>query len=142
MATGRKWKPGIAVSDTKAALRHWNIVEHVQQGRGGFGLGTTTTPTLEKATPTKWRQMVVMEVRHQEEVGRHARAVTQAQQGQWVRWDGIENRKITWIFTWKFIVRATYYVLPSPANLHLWLGEDPACPLCAATATLRHIGGL
>lgn len=32
-------------------------------------------------------------------------------------------------------------VLPSPTNLHLWYGEDPACSLCAgaAPATLKHI---
>lgn len=27
----------------------------------------------------------------------------------------------------------------SPTNLHLWLEEDPACLLCAAPATLKHI---
>lgn len=38
-----------------------------------------------------------------------------------------------------FIDRATEGVLPSPINLHLWLGEDPASPLCAAPANLKHI---
>lgn len=69
LATGRKWKPGAAEADIKSALRHRDIVGHVQQGRGGFGLGTTT-PTWEKATPTEQRQMVVMEVRCQEEAAR------------------------------------------------------------------------
>ncbi|XP_067296059.1 cilia- and flagella-associated protein HOATZ isoform X1 [Pseudorasbora parva] len=41
----------------------------------------------------------------------------------------------------RFINRATYVVLPSPTNLHLWYGEDPACPLCAGAspATPKHI---
>ncbi|KAL1273019.1 hypothetical protein QQF64_028881 [Cirrhinus molitorella] len=90
--------------------------------------------------------MVVEEVRRQEEAARCAKAVSQAQQGRWMKWDGVERRKITWSEMWgmeanrlSFIIRATYDVLPSPTNLHLWHGEDPACPLCAAPATLKHI---
>ncbi|KAL1277462.1 hypothetical protein QQF64_024135 [Cirrhinus molitorella] len=86
------------------------------------------------------------QVRRQEEAARCAKAVSQAQQGRWMKWDGVERRKITWSEMWgmeanrlSFIIRATYDVLPSPTNLHLWHGEDPACPLCAAPATLKHI---
>ncbi len=123
----------------RPCLRHQNIVGYVQQGRGG-------TPTWEKAVSTEQRHMMVMEVRHQEEAARHASAFAQTQQGQWVRWDGIVKRKITWCELWNmksnlgcFIIRVTYEVLPSPANLHLWLGEDPACPPNAVPSTLRHI---
>ncbi len=63
-----------------------------------------------------------------------------------MRWEGIERRKITWNELWSmernrlsFIVRATYDVLPSPTNLHVWCGQDPACQMCAAPANLRHI---
>ena len=38
-----------------------------------------------------------------------------------------------------FLIRSTYDVLPTPTNLHQWLGEDPSCPLCSTPATLRHI---
>lgn len=38
-----------------------------------------------------------------------------------------------------FIIRATYDVLPSPTNLNLWMGEDPACPVCSMPASLKHI---
>lgn len=54
--------------------------------------------------------------------------------------------KITWSDLWNmdtnrlsFIIRATHAVLPSPTDLHLWYGEDPACHQCAAPATLKHI---
>lgn len=104
------------------------------------------TPSWQKANPTERRQLVVEEVRHQEEAARCAKAVSQAQQGRWVKWEGVERRRITWNEMWsmesnrlRFIIRATYDVLPSPSNLHLWLGEDPACPHCAAPATLKHI---
>ncbi|KAK0148173.1 hypothetical protein N1851_012107 [Merluccius polli] len=105
-----------------------------------------TTPTWQKATPAERRRLVVEEVRHQEEADRSARAVSQAKQGRWMRWDGVERRKITWSELWNmesnmlsFTIRATYDVLPTPANLHLWLGEDPACLQCLAPATLKHI---
>lgn len=104
------------------------------------------TPMWQKATPTERRHMVVEEVRHQEEAARCAKAVSQAQQGRWMKWDGVERRKIAWNELWSmessrlsFIVRATYDVLPSPTNLHLWYGEDPACLQCAAPANLKHI---
>ncbi|KAL6462328.1 hypothetical protein MHYP_G00287500 [Metynnis hypsauchen] len=90
--------------------------------------------------------MVVEEIRRQEEAARYARAVSQPQQGRWMRWNGTAKKKISWSELWSmesnrlsFIIKATYDILPTPANLHLWLGEDPACPLCAAPAGLKHI---
>lgn len=87
-----------------------------------------------------------MEVRRQEEAARSARAVSFARQGQWMNWENIEKRRISWKDLWQmeagrisFLLRATYDVLPSPTNLHQWLGDDPACPLCNTPATLRHI---
>lgn len=145
LATGRKWKPSAAVAVAKTTLRHRDIVGRVQHGRGGLGL-EATTPAWQKATPSERRHMVVEEVRNQEEAARCAKAVSQAQQGRWMRWEGVERRKITWNEMWSmeanrlsFIIRATYDVLPSPTNLHLWYGEDPACLQCAAPATLKHI---
>ena len=77
---------------------------------------------------------------------RCARAVCQAKQGQWMKWEGLEKRKISWKDLWdmeagriSFLVRSIYDVLPTPTNLHQWLGKDPACPLCGTPATLRHI---
>ncbi|KAK0148024.1 hypothetical protein N1851_012273 [Merluccius polli] len=131
LATGRRWKPSAAVAQAKSALRHRDIVGQVQHGRGGLA---------------ERRRLVVEEVRHQEEADKSARAVSQAKQGRWMKWDGVERRKITWSELWNmesnmlsFTIRATYDVLPTPANLHLWFGEDPACLQCLAPATLKHI---
>ena len=44
LKTGRKWTPSDAVQHATSALRHSNIVGHVQLGRGGFGL-TASKPT-------------------------------------------------------------------------------------------------
>ncbi|KAL6469854.1 hypothetical protein MHYP_G00209730 [Metynnis hypsauchen] len=143
LRTGRKWNPKAAVADARAALRHRDIIGHVQQGRGGFGLGAMP-PTWGKASPAERRCMVVEEIRRQEEAARYARAVSQPQQGRWMRWNGTAKKKISWSELWSmesnrlsFIIKATYDILPTPANLHL--GEDPACPLCSAPAGLKHI---
>lgn len=144
LATGRKWRPGKAVQEATAALRHADIVGHVQQGRGGLGL--TSRAAWSKATAPERRKMVVQEVRHQEEAARWAKAVSLAKQGQWTRWDSVEKRKISWKDLWamearrlSFSIRATYDVLPTPVNLHQWYGEDPDCALCSMPANLRHI---
>ncbi|KAK0139173.1 Retrovirus-related Pol polyprotein from type-2 retrotransposable element R2DM [Merluccius polli] len=135
LVTGRKWKPSAAVAVAKTALRHRDIVGH----RGPW-FGSNNTDLAKGKT--EWRHMVVEEVRHQEEAARCAKA----QQGRWMKWEGVERRKISWNELWSmeanrlsFIIRATYDVLPSPTNLHLWYGEDPACLQCAAPATLKHI---
>ncbi|KAL7405243.1 hypothetical protein ABVT39_025739, partial [Epinephelus coioides] len=95
LATGRKWKPSAAVAVAKTTLKHRDTVGQVQHDRGDLGL-EATTPTWQKATPIERRHMVVEEVRHQEEAAGCAKAVSQAQQGRWMRWDGVERRKITW----------------------------------------------
>ncbi|KAK0131293.1 hypothetical protein N1851_034009 [Merluccius polli] len=66
--------------------------------------------------------------------------------GKWMRWEGLERRKLTWTQLWEmeasnisFIIRATYDVLLSPKNLQVWYGEDPTCALCPTPATLKHI---
>jgi len=39
VATRRKWNAAIAVEEAIAVLRHRDIVDNVQHGRGGLGLG-------------------------------------------------------------------------------------------------------
>ncbi|KAJ8010150.1 hypothetical protein DPEC_G00071990 [Dallia pectoralis] len=142
LLTGRKWTPSDAVQQVTSALRHSDIVGHVQLGRGGFGLAASK-PTWRKASTSERRKMVVEEVRHQEEAERSAKAVSLAKQGQWMRWEGLERRKLSWRELWEmeannisFIIRATYDVLPSPKNLNQWYGEDPTCDLCPNPANL------
>ena len=145
LVTGRKWVPAIAAQQARSALHHQEIVGHVQHGRGGLGLGQHK-PAWSKATPSERRGLVVEEVRRQEQAMRCAAAVSQAKQGQWMRWEGVERRKLSWKDLWNmeayrasFLIRATYDVLPSPANLHQWYGKDPTCSLCPSPANLKHI---
>ncbi|KAM4567620.1 uncharacterized protein V3H82_011871 [Fundulus diaphanus] len=145
LATGRKWTPLAATEQAKAALRHRDIVGHVQEGWSGLGLGTSK-PTWSKANPAQKRKLVVQEVRREQEAARRTQAVAQAKQGQWMAWEGVEKRKLSWKDLWEmeafrasFTIRATYDVLPSPANLSQWYGDDPTCSLCPSPATLKHI---
>ncbi len=69
-----------------------------------------------------------------------------ARQGRWTNWESLEKKKFSWRDIWQmegarlsFIIGATYDLLPSPENLKLWYGEDPACSLCHAPASLKHI---
>ncbi len=145
LVTGRKWNPTAATHQAKADLRHRDIIGIVQQGRGGLGLGESR-PSWHRAAPAQRRRLVVEEVRRQEQATRCAKAVSQAKQGQWMRWEGVERRKFSWrelmgmeAFHISFTLRATYDVLPSPSNLNQWYGEDPTCPLCPSPANLKHI---
>lgn len=132
LATGRKWTPTAAVLDAKSALQHQHIVGHVQQGRGGFGLGKMK-PTWQEANPTQmpapgggWgappRRSCQVCKSH---IPRHARLLDEVGCGWEEKSHGLSF--------------GTYDVLPSPTNLNLWLGEDPAFPLCSLLATLKHI---
>ncbi|KAK7886737.1 hypothetical protein WMY93_026358 [Mugilogobius chulae] len=145
LSAGRKWSPAEAAAQAKTALRHQDIVGYVQMGRQGFGAGDVR-PSWKKANPSQRRTMVVDEVRRQEEVLRHTKAVSQGKQGQWVRWEDVEKRKLSWKELWgmeaykaSFLIRSIYDVLPTPSNRQQWYGEDPTCALCPSAASLKHI---
>ena len=87
------------MQEAEAALRHAEIVGNVQFGRGGLGLGPGK-PVWNKAGPKEKRKLVVEQVRRQEELLRGAKAVGQAQQGQWLNWQGVEKRKLSWRDLW------------------------------------------
>jgi hypothetical protein len=142
---GRKWKPKQAVQQAKSALRHRDIMGHVQHGRGGLGRDVGK-PSWGKASAGEKRKMVVEEMHRQEEIVRCTKAVSQAKQGQWVNWEGVEKKKIKWRDLWsmeasriRFMIGATYDLLPSPENLNQWYGEDETCTLCSFVCSLRHI---
>lgn len=58
LVTGRKWTPSSAAKQAMSALKHSDIVGHVQLGRGGFGL-VPRKPTWQKASSSERRKMVV-----------------------------------------------------------------------------------
>lgn len=144
--TGRKWRAEEEVQKAVNRLQHQEVVGRVQTGRGGLGWGEP--PTLwSKATKKERKDLVVSEVTRMEQEEHRLKSVAQAQQGRWTTWEGVVNRVITWADVWKmpqarlsFLIRATYDTLPSPQNLHQWLGTEQSCDLCGTTnATLQHV---
>ena len=95
LVTGRKWNPAAGTHQAKSDLRHRDIVGNVQQGRGGLGLGDSR-PSWQRAAPAQRRRLVVEEVRRHEQATRCVKAISQAKQGQWTRWEGVERRKLSW----------------------------------------------
>ncbi|XP_032894270.1 cytidine and dCMP deaminase domain-containing protein 1-like [Amblyraja radiata] len=86
-----------------------------------------------KATSVQKRQLVVQEVRKQEEAEQHDKAVSMAKRGQWANWESLEKRKLSWQMEGSrlsFVTRATYNVLPSPQNL-----KHPGTPLILSSNT-------
>lgn len=143
--SGRKWNSREATQAAKRALEHKDVVGQVQTGRAGLGSGDCWK-SFRKATSPERRRMVTGFIREQEEEVRRAKAAGQSKQGQWMRWENVEKRRITWRELWaldagriKFLLGATYDVLPTPQNLGQWVGEDPSCKLCAGSGTLKHI---
>jgi len=77
-----------SVVKAKAALKIRDIVGQVQHGRGGFGL-SLAPPKWQKAGPAQRRKLVVNEVRKQEERMRCIKAISQAKQGECMRWESV-----------------------------------------------------
>ena len=110
-----------------------------------MGLGPRK-PMWSRAGPREKRKLVVEQVRRKEEMLLGTTAVVQAKQGQWLNWEGVQKKKLSWKELWsmqersiRFLIGATYDVLPTPQNLKLWLNGNPLCSSFSGTATLRHI---
>lgn len=95
-----------------------------------------------KATPTKHQLMIVEETCDCDRLPSSA--------DSWSRWESrsAKHWKIKGRDLWNtvtnmpsLVVKAALGLQSSPANLQLWLGENPACHLCTVLAFLKHILG-
>ena len=134
--SGRKWTASTAVEEAESRLKHKEMVGATQVGRQGLGL--TTHKWWSSSSDKDRRAMVSQEIREAEEEIRIAKAVGQSKQGAWTRWENAEQRKLTWNVLWQmeplrisFLVRSTYDMLPTPANLSIWYKEQSdSCAAC------------
>ena len=145
LKTGKKWTPSKAITEAESNLRFKEICGATQVGRAG--LGQSRPRWFSKQSTTGAREMVTDEIRHMEEETRQAISVGFAKQCAWTKWEDAEPKKITWptFFTIEplrlsFLLRSTYDLLPSPANLRLWgMTDDDICKDCGTSrATLAH----
>ena len=145
LKTGRRWKVLDAVRDAKDNLKLKEVIGHTQVGRQG--LGSENMLWWSRAHGKEQRDMVIQEVKNTEDKKRYQKAVQQSQQGQWTNWTDALQRSLTWNDVWhmaplrlSFIIRATYDLLPSKANLAKWgKEEDPRCQLCQKKQTTEHV---
>ncbi|XP_072181288.1 uncharacterized protein [Diadema setosum] len=152
--TGRKWRAEEA-ADEAVAMAKWKEMQGaVQVGRKGVGFHQGVRWYSKQGRKGR-RELVVEAVKEKEEEYRFAKAVQQGVQGAWTRWEGVEQRKVSWNDLWsmssgavRFMISSTFDVLPSPVNLQRWgIVEDGGCRVCnRAKGSLEHIlsacGGL
>ena len=145
LKSGRKWKVGEAVNLAKQCLNTKEVIGLTQTDRKG--LGWSSTKLWSKAEGKDKRDMVINEVKSIEEESRFQKAVQQPQQGQWTNWDETYQRSLSWNDIWhmaplriSYLIRSTYDLLPSNANLTRWgKRDDPTCPLCQGRQTTEHV---
>ena len=146
LKSGRKWKAREAVDNAKESLKLKEVIGHTQTNRQGVGMSTSTW--WSNSSGKVRRDMVIQEVRKEEDNKRYQKAVQQSQQGQWTNWEDALQRSLTWRDIWQlaplrlsFLIRATYDQLPSRTNLVKWSKEtDPTCPLCREKPqTMEHV---
>lgn len=143
--TGRAWKAEDCVDSAISRLKHQELVGRIQQGRRGLGWGEPQK-FWSKASEKERKELLVTEVTRMEEDKFLVKSLSQRQQGQWTKWEGILPRPMGWSDLWKipqarlsFLIRATYDTLPNLANLARWFGSEENCGLCEmAQVNLQH----
>ena len=142
--TGKRWSAEQEADRAEAELMHRDIVGAVQSGRQGVGINHFT-PFCMSSDKEK-RDAVVATVRGHEQESNRLHLVRCPQQGQCLSWQElVVDRKLSWKELWKwepartsFLIRSTYDVLPSVANLVRWgITEDDKCK-CGQYGSLRH----
>ena len=121
------------------------IIGHTQTSRQG--LGSSKMEWWSKTKGKARRDLVIKEIREEEERARLQKAVQQSQQGQWTAWESALQRSLSWndLFHMaplriSFILRSVYDLLPSNANLVKWgKSDDPSCTLCKERQTVEHV---
>ena len=143
--SGKKWIVEQTVNKIIEQLEHKDIVGAVQTNREGLGL-QKFKPFCASSAVEK-RKAVVSEMRMNEEEERKVKLVQCSVQGQCLRWESVTiERKIGWkdIWDWEtartsFLIRSTYDVLPSPANLKRWKQDQNENCKCGQKGTMKHI---
>ena len=98
LKTGRKWKVTESVNAAKGSLQLKEIIGYTRTDRKGLGHGEQIL--WSKAGPKEKRDMIIQEIRSEEEQKRLQKAVQQAQQGQWTTWEEALQRSLTWNDIW------------------------------------------
>ena len=143
--TFRKWNAEDEVNEAISRLRHQDIIGLTQTVRNG--LGVTQFKPFSQSNAKERRDAVVKEVRQVEQECQYIHLARCSQQGKCLRWEEeVTEQRLNWkeIWEWEparrsFLLKSTYEMLPTPANLVRWkISEDDKCK-CGKVGTLRHI---
>ena len=145
VTTATKWKAEEETEKIIADLKHRDIVGAVQNDRKG--LGSDPFKPFSAMNQRERRTAVSGKIKDLESERREVHLIQCSQQGQVVRWEeNVVERKLSWneIWNWNtsrlsFLLRSTYDVLPSPANLVRWKVSDDDNCRCGKRGTLKHI---
>ena len=143
--TGRKWKVVEAVDEAKECLKIEEVIGLTQTDRKG--VRSSTAKWWSKAKEKEKRDIVINEIRLNEDSRRIQKAVHQPQQGQWTNWDNSLQKPLTSNeichmapLQISFFIRSVYDLMPSNANLIRWgKKEVPTCPLCQGRHKIEHV---
>ena len=140
---GRKTITTVEIDEAKSRLRMQEITGVSNKGREGLGMRKREYFSL--STEKRKREMIINEVKKKEEETRIVQMTQLAKQGQHLRWEVPQRRvKPDDLLKMpderlKFIIKAVYDLLPTPANKNLWYGGEERCQLCGQEGTLSHI---
>ena len=143
--TARKWVAETETDQALAALKHRDIMGLTQTNRKGLGFGSFKP--FVNMNQKERRDAVVDTIKKGEAERWELHLINCAQQGQMTRWEhNVVERKLSWQEVWKwtasrmsFLLKSTYDVLPSPANLVRWKISDDNLCRCGKRGTMKHI---
>ena len=110
--------------------------------RGRRGLGNYGKVQWSKKQRKPKRDMIVQQVKKEAEQTRMTKAVSMSHQGNWTRWETVDQRSLSWKDLWSmdqgklsFLLRAVVDLLPTTSNLRPGVLKWMQDALCAQPAT-------
>ena len=141
---GRKANTKEEVREAKLRLKQQEIIGITNKGREGLGM--RKSEHFSQSSNKTRRDLIVRTIREKEEEKRTIKMTELSNQGAQMRWE-VPQRRLKQVDLMrmseeriKFIVKAVYDLLPTPANKKKWFDSTERCLLCnAENPTLNHI---
>ena len=159
--TGLKWGTEEAIARAEKRIEEDKILGNTrgmklgdafgqEEASSRLGLGFSRESKIEIGDKSSkdYRVMVTGKVQQEEEDRHMLKAVNQALQGSWTKWQHFLRRDISWRCAFaspnpfsRFCVSATYNTLPTKINLERWgMIDSSKCSLCGEDhCSVRHI---
>ena len=159
--TGLKWTVGDAIERAEMRVEEKKIIGIKRGGTVGdalgqdkascrLGLGFAGDIAIKDTDKTSksYRELITGMLRLEDEEKHTLKAISQALQGSWTRWQHFIRRDISWKCAFassnpfiRFFVGSTYNTLPTKINLERWgIIDNSKCSLCEEDhCSIRHV---